>query len=105
MIEMGLVQDKPTVIYQDNESAIQIELNRGSLSSKSKHIDRTVLKCRNQIEDGEVLPVPRVTKEMWADVGTKALPGSQFAYLRDAMNGYSLVKKHHPSYDLPSYIV
>ena len=103
--EMGMAEDKPTVIYQDNEAAIQIAMNRGSLSNRSKHMDRTILQSRNKIEDGEVLPVPRSTSEMWADLGTKALPDGQFIYLRDKMNGYSLVKKHHPEYSLPDYIV
>ena len=100
-----MAEDKPTVIYQDNEAAIQIAMNRGSLSNRSKHMDRTILQSRNKIEDGEVLPVPRPTSEMWADLGTKALPDGQFIYLRDQMNGYSLVKKHHPEYSLPDYIV
>ena len=103
--EMGLAQQKPTVIYQDNESAICIELNRGSLSSRSKHIDRTVLQSRQKIEDAEVLPEFISTAHMLADIGTKPLPDGQFAYLRDAMCGYSLVKKHHPHYTLPSYVV
>ena len=44
--EMGLSQQKPTAVYQDNESAICIELNWSSLSSRSKYIDRTVLQSR-----------------------------------------------------------
>ena len=103
--EMGMAEDLPTTIYQDNESAIQISMNRGSLSNRSKHMDRTILQSRNTIEDGKVIPVHRDTGELWADLGTKALPDKQFAYLRDNMNGYSLVKKHHPTYSLPDYIV
>ena len=103
--EMGMAEDLPTTIYQDNESAIQISMNRGSLSNRSKHMDRTILQSRNTIEDGKVIPVHRDTGELWADLGTKALPDKQFAYLRDNMNGYSLVKKHHPTYSLPDYIL
>ena len=44
------------------------------------------------------------TTKMIADIGTKALPDGQFEYLRDEMNGYSLVKANHPSYELPSYV-
>merc|ERR1711966_27504 len=97
----GMADDGPTTIYQDNESAIQITMNRGSLSNRSKHMDRTVLRSRNKVEDGVVLPVFRATSEMWADLGTKALPDAHFKYLRDNMNGYSLVKIHHPTYLLP----
>ncbi len=40
MSEMGLEQTEATTIYQDNEAAIQIALNRGALSKQSRHIDR-----------------------------------------------------------------
>ena len=35
----------------------------------------------------------------------KAFGDKQFAYLRDLLTGYSLVKRHHPTYALPAYIV
>jgi hypothetical protein len=35
MAEMGLMQEQATTIYQDNEAAIQIALNRGALSKQS----------------------------------------------------------------------
>ncbi len=41
---------------------------------------------------------------MVADLGTKALPDRQFAYLRDKMNGYALVKKNHPAYKVPEFV-
>ena len=105
MEEMHLAQDRPTVIYQDNEAAIMIAMNRGSLSGQSRHIDRKVLTCRNKIEDGKIIPVYLETARMIADIGTKALGDKQFAYLRDQLTGYSLVKIHHPTYKLPTYIV
>jgi len=105
MEEMHLAQDKPTVIYQDNEAAIMIEKNRGSLSGQSRHIERKVLTCRNKVEDGQIFPVYLETSMMAADIGTKALGDKQFAYLRDLLTGYSLVKAHHPAYNLPPYIV
>jgi hypothetical protein len=102
--EMGFQQDKATKIYQDNEACIQIMKNRGSLTKHSRHIDRRILSARNKIEDGETWPEYVFTKEMLADIGTKAFADSQFMYLRDRMNGYSMVKQHHPSYALPSYV-
>jgi hypothetical protein len=45
-----------------------------------------------------------MTARMLADLGTKALPDSQFAYLRDEINGYALVRQHHPTYPLPAYV-
>jgi hypothetical protein len=102
--EMGFAQEKATTIYQDNEASIQVMVNRGSLSKQSRHIDRKILTSRNKIEDGEVMPKYIKTEDMLADIGTKALPDKQFIYLRDQMNGYALVKRHHPTYALPAYV-
>jgi hypothetical protein len=104
MSEMGLEQEEATTIYQDNEAAIQIAFNRGALSKQSRHIDRRILSARNKVEDCEVMPKYCVTAKMLADIGTKALPDSQFAYLRDFINGYALVARHHPSYPVPPYV-
>ena len=104
MYEMGLEQGIATTIYQDNEAAIQIAMNRGALSKQSRHIDRRILASRNKIEDGAVIPKYCVTAKMLADIGTKALPDAQFAYLRDLINGYALVARHHPTYPLPAYV-
>ena len=104
MSEMGLDQKHATTIYQDNEAAIQIALNRGALSKQSRHIERRILAARNKIEDGAVVPKHCVTGKMLADLGTKALHDPQFAYLRDHINGYTLVALHHPSYSLPAYV-
>jgi hypothetical protein len=104
MSEMGLEQEEATTIYQDNEAAIQIAFNRGALSKQSRHIDRRILSARNKVEDCEVMPKYCVTAKMLADIGTKALPDSQFAYLRDFINGYALVARHHPSYQIPPYV-
>ncbi len=101
---MGLQQEQATPIYQDNEAAIQIALNRGALSKQSRHIDRRVLASRNKVEDGEVVPKYCVTARMLADIGTKALPDAQFVFLRDHINGYALVKKYHPTYPMPPYV-
>jgi hypothetical protein len=102
--EMGFQQGKPTKIYQDNEACIQVMKNRGSLSKQSRHIDRRVLSARNKVEDGETWPEYVHTTGMLADLGTKAFADGQFTYLRDEMNGYALVRRHHPSYPMPSYV-
>ena len=104
MSEMGLSQKAATKIYQDNEAAIQISLNRGALSKQSKHMDRKILTARNKIEDCETMPVYIETTRMLADIGTKALSDKQFSYLRDHLTGYALVRKHHPGYELPAYV-
>ena len=67
-------------------------------------MERRILTARNKVEDHQVKPVYVSTVEMVADIGTKALPDKQFAYLRDKMNGYALVKMNHPSYKVPAYV-
>jgi hypothetical protein len=38
MEEIGLKQEGPTVLWQDNKSAITIAMNRGSLAKKTRAI-------------------------------------------------------------------
>ena len=90
--EIGLRDDAPTVLYQDNQAAIQIAMNRGSLSKKTRATEIRTLTIRNKIEDFKVVPINCETTKMLADLGTKALEPKQFIYLRDQVNGYSQIK-------------
>ena len=90
--EIGLRDDAPTVLYQDNQAAIQIAMNRGSLSKKTRATEIRTLTIRNKIEDFKVVPIYCETTKMLADLGTKALEPKQFIYLRDQVNGYSQIK-------------
>ena len=86
--EIGLKADGPTIIYQDNQAAIQIMMNRGSLSQRSKATDVRTLTVRNKVEDLLVVPIYLETTKMLADIGTKALDPKQFAKLRNEICGY-----------------
>jgi hypothetical protein len=86
--EIGLKADGPTVLYQDNQAAIQITMNRGSLSKKTKATDIRTLTIRNKVEDLKVMPIYLETGMMLADIGTKALDAKQFVKLRDEVCGY-----------------
>jgi hypothetical protein len=88
MKEIGLEQLEPTTIYQDNQAAIQIANNRGSLAKKTRAMEMRTLTVRNKVEDQKVVPVYIETLRMLADIGTKALEPSRFETLRDAMTGY-----------------
>ena len=105
MAEVGLFQQEPTVIYQDNQPAIQIMMNRGSLPNKSKAMDIRVMSARNKVEDRKVLPIYVSTLGMLADIGTKALDEKQFVFLRDLANGYALVRARGDVVDLPSLVI
>ncbi len=81
MQEMGLMQDGPTVIWQDNQAAIQIAMNHGALAKKTRAMDMRVMTISNKIEDMKVVPMYLRTSEMVADIGTKALDPKLFTYL------------------------
>jgi hypothetical protein len=88
MEEVGLTQTEPTIIYQDNQAAIQIANNRGSLAKKTRAMEMRTLTVRNKVEDMKVVPVYCDTARMLADIGTKALEPTRFEVLRDALTGY-----------------
>ena len=96
MAELGMYQERPTWIYQDNESTIKIANNRGSLGVSSRAMDLQTLRVRNMVEDHIVQTKKRSTDRMVADMGTKSLPEGQFTLYRDVMNGYALVKAACP---------
>ena len=89
MHEVGLRQKAPTNLYQDNKAAIQIAMNRGSLSRKTRGTDLKVLTIRNKVEDLKVVPIYLNTKEMLVDLGTKALDPKPFCGWRDVLTGYA----------------
>jgi hypothetical protein len=90
MKEIGLEQSDPTIIYQDNQAAIQIANNRGALAKKTRAMEMKTLSVRNKVEDMKVVPVYVETSKMIADIGTKALDPARFELLRDALTGYGL---------------
>ena len=89
MEEVGLKQIGPTKLYQDNKAAIQVAMNRGSLSRKTRGTDLKVLTLRNKVEDLKVVPIYLNTLDMLADIGTKALDPKPFCRLRDMLCGYA----------------
>jgi hypothetical protein len=102
--ELGHLQESPTTIYQDNKSAIQIANNRGSLGRNSRAMDLKTLSTRNRIEDHLVEPKFLPTKEMLADMGSKALALNPFARFRDSMNGYALVRSRFPDKKMSPFV-
>ena len=89
MSEVGLEQKGPTNLYQDNKAAIQIAMNRGSLSRKTRGMDLRVLTIRNKVEDLKVVPIYLNTKDMLLDLGTKSLDPKPFCRLTDMLCGYA----------------
>ena len=63
---------KHALLYQDNRSAILLEVN-GKLSSskKSKHIKMKFFFVKNQVDRGDIVIKHLGTESMWVDVLTK----------------------------------
>ena len=83
-----------TQIYEDNQAAIRVAYNNGSMNSKVRHVDLRVFKIRELIESKEVVLEYCKSQRMIADIGTKALPAPQFHELRKRLTGY---EKHGES--------
>ncbi len=77
------------MLWQDNQSAIHIAMNRGSLAKKTRALGIRILSIRNKIEDMKVVPHYLNTEKMTEDIGTKALDPGRFCLLRDKLCGYA----------------
>ena len=82
--EIGFPQNAPTVVYEDNKSAIDMALGKGSFH-KQKHINIKFHYTRDLIKE-KVLKLEYCrTEEMISDILTKALNGKQCEYLTSLM--------------------
>jgi hypothetical protein len=99
MTELGFELDGPTVLYQDNQPAIQVVEGERNLGSVTKHMSIRTWKLTERVEDRHVCLEYCGTTDMLADIGTKSLNATQFCYLRDWSTGYALLRIHHPDLD------
>ena len=77
LAEMGLIQEKPTVLYVDNSGAVELSRDRKSCH-RSRHVDRRYFKVR-ELYFQDVLRVEHVsTHDNVADLLTKPLQQSAF---------------------------
>ena len=106
--EIGFKLEEPTVLYQDNQAAIQVaegcSTSGQSSGSKARHILIRVAKLAEYITDKEIQLLYCSTVQMLADLGTKFHALRQFVYLRDMQNGYALVKARRDGYPVPEYV-
>ena len=75
--EMGIVQERPPVLYIDNSGALALAKDRRSCH-KSKHIDRRYLKVREFVENGKLRVAAVPADENPADLFTKDLARPKF---------------------------
>ena len=87
MAEIGLYQEEPTVLYQDNKPAIQVAENKGALNKSSRALDIRVFTLRNRIALKW-----KDTLSLAEGIGTKLFSIKRFKFLRDLVNGYALAR-------------
>ena len=81
-------EEKPDILYQDNESAILMENNgRISVGKGSKHIDIRYFFVTDRVKRKEIQIKHCPTTEMVADFFTKPLQGCTFHKLRNVVLG------------------
>ena len=82
--ELQVLQEGPTTIYSDNQSAIAISRD-DDLGDRSKHIDIKYHYIKDLITTNHINIQYCPTKLQIADIMTKALGRPQFEYLRTLM--------------------
>jgi hypothetical protein len=87
LTELGIETEMPSVIREDNQSAIAYTKNAKN-QSKARHIGVRFHYIRESVRDGKVRIIYCPTDQMLADIFTKRLPTDQFEYLR---NGIGIV--------------
>ena len=82
MEDFGFPQSKPTVIFEDNKSCIDM-VNGRSNHQASKHINPKFHFTRDKLKDGVIKVEHMPTGEMIADMLTKPLNAEMFRKFRD----------------------
>ena len=79
---MGVKIKLSITVYEDNQTCLAIASNHMS-QKRTRHIDIRYHFIRDFVQDGTIKVVYCVTKNMLADILTKALPRPQHARLRN----------------------
>lgn len=86
LAELGHPQSAPTVIFEDNQGAIDLSKNAAINHQRAKHIDIKHHFIRDLVEAHQVELRHCATDAMIADTLTKALDKNKFTLHRDFMN-------------------
>ncbi len=79
---------EPSLLYQDNMSAILLETNgKASSSKRTKHIKVRYFYVKDKFDQGEIVVQHCPTEQMWTDINTKPKQGSTFCEFRTQMMG------------------
>ena len=85
---------QPTIVYEDNSSAITLASNLGIPHKRSKHFGIEFAYFKQSVEKKEIIPVFVSTDEQPADMLTKTLLPAKFVYFRDLMMGDADLQMH-----------
>ena len=90
MNEIGLEQQTPMTIQQDNQSTISLAHNL-THHNRTKHIDIAHHHIRECIEENKIAITYIPTSDIIADVMTKALSRAKFEHCRNHLG----IARHH----------
>ena len=79
----------PVTVYQDNMSCMAIIARGRSGAERTRHIAIRYFWAKERVDNGEMKIEHKGTKEMYANVLTKPLQGSQFVYERTCLTGWA----------------
>jgi hypothetical protein len=87
MEEQGYDMD-PSILYQDNMSAILLEKNgKASSSKQTKHIKVKYFYIKETVDNGEIEIEHCPTDQMWTDINTKSKQGAIYRAFRGHVMG------------------
>lgn len=89
MSTVGFETKSPTVIFEDNNSAIDLTKN-AKYHNRTKHIDISHHFARERVESNEIAVIHCPSRDMTADVMTKGVPRIQFEKLRGLLGVYGV---------------
>jgi hypothetical protein len=85
--EQGYDMD-PSLVYQDNISAILLETNgKASSTKRTKHIKVKYFYIKDKIDQGEITLEHCPTDQMWTDINTKPKQGAVYREFRGQVMG------------------
>jgi hypothetical protein len=84
--EIGITQDQPTVLYEDNTGVVAIAMSDATtFSGRSKHIDLRYRYVCEAVQDKKLTVQWVSTMNQVADILTKSLSRQQFERLRSML--------------------
>jgi len=84
--ELGYPPSTPTVIYEDNKSAINI-IHNGNDKGRTKHMDISYHYIRELVQNRHISVTYRPSSQMTADILTKPLDSKLFTAHRNSLLG------------------